>query len=355
VTAFGTLPDGRAVEAFIFADGDLTVRILTLGGIVQSLLVPDRDGQHADVVLGFARVEDYLKDTESHGALTGRYANRIAGGRFTLDGHDYRLSQNAGIDTLHGGARGFNRALWYVENANAKSLTLSHVSPDGDQGFPGTLAVTVTYTLADNALQIDFHATTDAPTVLNLCNHAYWDLGGRGSVLDHSLQVNADAFTPMNERFLVTGEIRDVSGTPFDFRKPARLETRAKDRAEPQIKLAGGVDHNFVLHHRAPGDLTTAAVLADDISGRVLEVQTTEPGLQVYTGNSLRSGPNGKNGAPYPRWSGIALETQHFPDSPNQPSSPSTVLRPGETFRSQTRFCFSTRSLADFGYMHEPK
>jgi aldose 1-epimerase len=344
VTPFGILPDSRTVDAFTLTNGDLTVRILTLGGIIQSLLAPDRDGKHADVVLGFATLEDYLQDTESHGALTGRYANRIAGGRFTLDGHEYRLSQNAGIDTLHGGAHGFNRALWRVEDATAKSLTLSHVSPDGDQGFPGALSVTVAYTLADNALQIDFQATTDAPTVLNLCNHAYWDLGGRGSILDHTLRVNADAFTPMNERFIVTGEIRDVTGTPFDFRAPARLEVRVKDRAEPQIKLAGGVDHNFVLRHRAPGDLTTAAILADDISGRVLEVQTTEPGLQVYTGNSLRGGPNGKNGAPYPRWSGIALETQHFPNSPNEPSFPSTVLRPGETFPSQTRFRFTTRA-----------
>jgi aldose 1-epimerase len=343
VTAFGTLPGGGAVEAFTLEDGDLSVRILTLGGIIQSLLAPDRNGQRADVVLGFATLEDYLKDAESHGALMGRYANRIAGARFTLDGREYHLSQNAGIDTLHGGAQGFNRALWRVEDATAKSLTLSHVSPDGDQGFPGTLSVTVTYTLANNALTLDFRATTDAPTVLNLCNHAYWDLGGRGIILDHTLQVSADAFTLMNERFIVTGEIRNVTGTPFDFRAPAGLEARVKDRAEPQIKLAGGIDHNFVLRHRTQGDLTTAAILTDEISGRALEVQTTEPGMQVYTGNSLRAGPNGKNGVPYPRWSGIALETQHFPNSPNEPSFPPTVLRPGETFRSQTRFRLSTQ------------
>lgn len=342
--AFGVLPDGRRVDAFVLTNADLSVRILTLGGIVQSLLAPDRDGHAADVVLGFPQLDGYVNDPAFHGALVGRFANRIANGRFMLDGHEHRLSQNLGVDTLHGGAHGFNTAVWEVEDVSGARLALSHRSADGDQGFPGNLIVRAIYTLcADSALQIDFEAEVDAPTVINLTNHTYWNLAGSADVLDHRLQIGADTFTPADARLLPTGEIRPVEGSPFDFRTATRLRERVTDIGDPQIAIAGGIDHNFVVRHREPGDLAHAATLSDESTGRGLEVWTTEPGIQVYTGNSLGSGANGKLGSPYPRWSGVALETQHFPNSPNEPTFPSTVLRPGATFRSQTRFCLKTK------------
>jgi aldose 1-epimerase len=337
---FGTLPDGRAVEAYTLAnDSGMSVRILTLGGIVQSVLLPDRLGTPCDVALGFLHLTGYLDDPAYHGALVGRYANRIAGGRFALDGITYELTRNDGRNTLHGGTRGLSAAIWSVENVDGSALVLSHLSPDGDQGFPGNLSVRATYALsAEDTLQLTFEASSDAPTVLNLSNHTYWNLSGEETILDHSLQVDASTFTPVDEQFVPTGEIRSVDGTSFDFRKPGRIRDTLLQSADPLFALAGGIDHNFILDRKDAGDLVRAATLAG--GGRHLAVWTTEPALQVYTGNSLAGGAMAKPGRPYPRWAGIALETQHFPNSPNEPSFPSTILRPGETFRSRTEFRF---------------
>jgi aldose 1-epimerase len=335
---YGTMPNGQTVEAYTLKNAQgVSVRILTYGGIIHSVMAPDREGALANVTLGLPDLATYLTARGHLGTLVGRFANRIAGGRFVLDGRTYELPKNNGENTLHGGPRGFDKAVWLVDDADDAHLALRHVSPNGDQGFPGNMTVRIRYSLTEeSALRIDYEAVTDAPTVVNLTNHAYWNLADRGDILDHELQVNADAFTPMNDQSIPTGEIRAVEGTPFDFRKPARLRERVQDAADPQIKSVGGIDHNYVLKHRMPAYLVHAATLSDETSGRALEVWTTEPGMQVYTGNGLGN-------APFPRWGGIALETQHFPNSPNEPSFPSTVLRPGETFRSSTEFVLKTR------------
>lgn len=340
---FGTLADGRHVERHRLQGSDgFAVDILNLGGILQRVFARDRDGRLADVALGYADLDAYLANPFFFGALIGRCANRIANGRIVIDGVTYLLSRNRGLETLHGGAGGFHKALWTVEAASSDRLHLSLESPDGDQGFPGRLRVDATYSLgADNALRLDFAATTSRPTAVNLTSHAYWNLAGAGEVLDHTLLVQADAFTPVDERTLPTGEIRAVEGSPFDFRVAARLRERVTHAADPQIALAGGLDHNSVLRGDAERPLACAARLFDPGSGRVLEIFTTEPGLQVYSGNRLGGGPAGKSGEPYPKWGGIALETQHFPDSPHQPGFPSILLRPGEVFRSSTEFRMS--------------
>ncbi|HEX4199384.1 MAG TPA: aldose epimerase family protein [Caulobacteraceae bacterium] len=342
---FGTLPDGRAVERHrLEGAGGVAVDILNFGGVIQRLFAPDRQGRLADVTLGFAGLDAYLANSSHLGALIGRCANRIGNGRIEIDGVTYLLSRNRGQDTLHGGDGGFHQALWTIEAAAPDQLHLSLESPDGDQGFPGAVRVDAVYRLSrESVLRLDFQATTTRPTVVNLTSHAYWNLAGEaaGDVLDHTLRIEADAFTPMNERFLPTGEIRAVEGSPFDFRKPARpLRERVMQTADPQIELAGGIDHNFVLRGGTDRQLAPAARLADPASGRMLEVATTEPGLQVYTGNGLQGGPAGKSGRPYPRWGGVALETQHFPDAPHHPAFPSILLRPGEVFTSSTEFRF---------------
>jgi aldose 1-epimerase len=339
----GPLPDGRNVEAYALKNANgLSARILTLGGALQSFFAPDRDGTLANITLGWPDAESYLTARGHLGVLVGRFANRIAGGRFTLDGKTYDIPRNAGENTLHGGTVGFNKAVWKVQDASAAHLVLSHISPDGDQGFPGTLTATVRYSLGDNdALQLDYMAVCDAPTVVNLTNHAYWNLAARGDVLDHTLQVDANAFTPVDATMIPTGAVQPVAGTPFDFRKATRLRERVTATDDPQIALANGIDHNFVITHRTPGDLEHAATVTDAASGRVMAVWTTEPGMQVYTANGLASDIPGTGGERYTRFGGIALETQHFPNSPNEPSFPSTALRPGETFRSTTRFVFT--------------
>jgi aldose 1-epimerase len=340
---FGTLADGRVVERHrLQTSGGLAVDILSLGGIIQRLFAPDRDGRLADVALGYAGLDAYLANPFFFGALIGRCANRIANGRIVIDGVTYLLSRNRGRETLHGGDGGFHKALWAVEAAAPDRLHLSLESPDGDQGFPGALRVDATYSLsADNALRLEFAATTSRPTVVNLTSHAYWNLAAAGEVLDHTLLVDADAFTPVDERTVPTGEIRAVDGTPFDFRVAARLGERVAQTSDPQIALAGGLDHNFVLRGNRARPLARAARLTDPASGRVLEIFTTEPGLQLYSGNRLGSGLAGKSGQPYPKWGGVALETQHFPDSAHQPGFPSIMLRPGEVFTSSTEFRFS--------------
>jgi aldose 1-epimerase len=339
---FGTLPDGRAVERYRLEDaGGVAVDVLTLGGIVQRVFAPDRNGRLADVALGFAELDAYLANPSYLGAIVGRCANRIADGRIVIDGVTYLLSRNRGRDTLHGGNGGFHQALWSVEAASNERLHLSLESPDGDQGFPGAVRVDAIYSLRrETGLRLDFEATTTRPTLVNLTSHAYWNLAGEGvgDVLDHELQVESDAFTPMTERFLPTGDIVPVEGTALDFRLTTALRERVMRIRDAQIALAGGIDHNFVLRAGPDRPLAHAARLSDPGSGRILEVFTTEPGLQVYTGNGLEGGPAGKSGQPYPRWGGVALETQHFPDAPHQPAFPSILLRPGEVFRSSTEF-----------------
>lgn len=319
------------------------VRILTFGAIVASVEAPDRDGVCRNVVLGHADLAGYVADTAYFGATIGRYANRIASGCFKLDGREYQLERNNPPNTLHGGLRGFDKAVWCAEpRAGVTAVTLRHRSADGDQGYPGTLDVAVTYMLSlDNVLTIDYAATTDRPTIINLTNHSYFNLAGEGTgdIYGHELTIAADAFTPVDATLVPTGERRAVAGTPFDFRTPLLIGPRLRD-ADEQLQRGRGYDHNFVLRG-AVGTLRPVARLHDPLSGRVLEISTTEPGIQVYSGNFLDGFLVGPSRCCYRQGDGICLETQHFPDSPNQPHFPSTVLRPGHAFRSTTvwRFC----------------
>ncbi len=337
------LADGREVKSFELANPNgVAVEILSLGGIIRKFLAPDREGELADIALGYADIEHYAVNTPHFGALIGRYANRIANAEFTLDGQHYVLEANRPPDMLHGGAKGFDKRLWSVAESAADRLKLTIDSPDGDAGFPGDVHVEATYSLsADNALRLDFNATTTKPTVIALTNHAYWNLSGTGEILDHVLEIAADAFTPAGPRLIPTGEIKPVAGTPFDFRKPHALRERVTQASDPQIALAGGIDHNFLLRAHAANSFKHAARLSDPKSGRVLTVLTTEPGIQIYTGNGLAGGPPGKSGRPYEKWEGIALETQHFPDSPHHSNFPSVVLRPGDRYRTSTVFRLS--------------
>ncbi|GIV60379.1 MAG: aldose 1-epimerase [Rhodothermaceae bacterium] len=346
--AFGETRDGVPVEAFRLVNArGASMQVLTYGGIITALTLPDRDGRFADVVLGFDTLEDYLHDTAYMGALIGRYANRIAGGRFALDGHTYTLARNEGPHHLHGGPRGFNRAVWRArpfENARGVGLVLHHTSPHGDQGYPGTLQVRVTYTLTDdNALCLDYFAETDAPTPVSLTQHLYFNLAGRGSILEHELQLLADHFTPTDATQIPTGAIRPVSGTPFDFTVPTPIG-RHIHAHDPQLRHGQGYDHFFVLRRNgtAPeGDtMVPAARVYEPTSGRRMTVYTTAPGVQFYAGNRL-DGRRGKNGHPYLPRTGFCLETQHFPDAPNQPTFPPAIVQPGHPYRSRTVFAFS--------------
>ena len=338
---YGTLADGREVTRFVLRNPRMEVGFISYGGTITSIRVPDREGRLAEVTLGHDTLEDYVEDSRWFGALVGRYANRIAGGRFSLDGRDYTLERNNGPHHLHGGSAGFHRVLWTVEacdSAAGPCATLRHTSPAGDGGYPGTLKVRVTYTLAhDDALIIDYHATTDAPTPVNLTQHSYFNLAGAGAgdILDHELRLNARAFTPVDAELIPTGEIRDLAGTPFDFTTPARIGSRI-DAADEQLTRCGGYDHNFLLDHPGEAGLSFAAGLLEPRSGRTLTVLTTEPGLQLYSGNALETAARR-----FGRRAGLTLETQHFPDSPNHPEFPSTVLRPGQDFRSRTVYAFS--------------
>ncbi|HKP75404.1 MAG TPA: aldose epimerase family protein [Longimicrobiaceae bacterium] len=327
---------------FTISAGGLTAVVLNYGAIVQSLRAPDRDGNVADVVLGYDTEAEYEGDEFYLGAVVGRSAGRIRGAGFTLDGERVRLSANDGANHLHGGFRGFGKATWQAlafEDASGAGVVLEHVSSDGDEGYPGNLAVRVTYTLThDAALRVDFHATTDRATPVNLTQHAYFNLAGEGSgdVLGHELQIAASAYTPLGVNLIPTGEIAAVEGTPLDFRRPRAIGERI-GAADEQLRIARGYDHNFVLD--GPGD-AAAARLRDPRSGRVLELFTSEPGMQLYTGNFLDA--TGKRGHRYGPRAGVCLETQHFPDAPNQPGFPSTILRPGQEYRSRTEFRFST-------------
>jgi len=346
-SSYGKTTDGQAVDLYVLTNANgMEVAITNYGATVVSLKVPDRSGGFADVVLGFDKFDGYLGNEPYFGAVVGRYGNRIAGGRFTLDGHEYHLAQNDGKNTLHGGLKGFDKRVWSVKDVSkndAPAIQLSYLSKDGEEGYPGNLSATVTYTLtARNELRIDYAATTDKPTVHNLTNHSYFNLAGEGNgdVLSHLMTIHADRFTPVDATLIPTGELQSVAGTPLDFRAPAAIGARI-DADHEQIKLGHGYDHNFVLNRKG-GELFLAARITEPTSGRVMEVLTTQPGLQFYTGNFLDGTIHGKGGKVYGRRSAFCMETQHFPDSPNQPKFPSVVLKPGERFTSTTVFRFST-------------
>lgn len=337
---FGKTTDGKPVELYTLANSHgVQATITTYGGILVSLSTPDRGGQPGDIVLGFDKLESYLGEHPYFGALIGRYGNRIAKGRFTLNGVEYKLAQNNGENNLHGGPLGFDRAVWQVKNAGPHLLELGYLSKDGEEGFPGNLAVTVRYTLTDaNELAIDYRATTDRDTVVNLTSHSYFNLACQGDNLGHLLTLNADRMTPVDAGLIPTGELRSVAGTPFDFRQPVAIGARI-DQDDEQLKLGGGYDHNFVLNRSGEG-LCPVAKVVEPATGRVLEVFTTEPGVQFYSGNFIGD-MAGKGGRRYGRRSGFCLETQHYPDSPNQPAFPTTVLKPGQSYHSTTVHRFS--------------
>jgi len=342
--AFGRMPDGTAVDLFTLSNGGIEVRILTYGGTIQSLQIPDRHGKMADVVLGYDTLGGYLsKDDPYFGALIGRFANRIANGRFELDGHTYTIPTNNGPNALHGGPRGFDKVVWKAKQIR-DGIELSYLSPDGDQGFPGTLTAIVRYTLRGHALRINYTAMTDRPTEVNLTNHTYFALAGQGTndILEHELTIAASRFTPVDSNLIPTGELRSVEGTPFDFRRTHRIGERI-ERDEEQLRFGRGYDHNWVLDNNSSGRLVKAAELYERNSGRVLEVLTTQPGLQFYSGNFLDGTIVGKAGQVYKHYYGLCLETQHFPDSPNHANFPSTELKPGEKYHSTTIFHFGIR------------
>ncbi len=341
VRPYGTMPDGTPVEVLTLGDdAGLRVEIITYGGAVIAIEAPDRSGARENVVLSLPSLADYIGHRAFFGALIGRYANRIGGAAFDLDGRRYRVSANEGENCLHGGRVGFDKAVWtVVESADAPEprLTLRHVSADGDQGFPGEVALDVTYTVSGSTLRIDYRATTDRPTVVNFTNHAYFNLGAP-DILAHEVTIAANAFTPVDAQLIPTGEIRNVAGTPFDFRAPQAIGARI-GAADEQLARGLGYDHNFVLDGN--GGLRFAARVREPASGRVLEVFTTQPGIQFYSGNQLDGSLRGPNGEVWRRHAGFCLETQHFPDSPNKPAFPTTVLRLGEAFVSTTEYRFS--------------
>ena len=370
--ATGVTFDGKEIEEYTLRNSHgMEVRALTYGGIIRVLQVPDKSGHVADVVLGFDTPKGYLSDPPPpyFGAIIGRYGNRIADGKFTLDGHTYTLPKNNGPNSLHGGDRGFDKRMWKAEarqNAAGASVVFSRLSPDGEEGYPGNLQVRVTYTLTnDNDLIVDYHATTDKATPVNLTQHSYFNLAGEGSgdILSQELMINADRYTPVDDTLIPTGQLAPVQGTPFDFRTPTAIGARI-NADDPQIKKGPGYDHNWVLNAgggaRGPGsgarsgeggaqraaggaNLVLAARLTDPKSGRTLEIRTTEPGLQFYSGNFLDGTISGKHGHVYGKRSALCLETQHFPDSPNHANFPSTILRPGQTYETRTVFHFSAR------------
>ncbi len=339
--AFGHTPEGTPVDIYSLVEGKVAVRIMTYGGIVVSVRTPDRNGKLDDVVLGCDSVEQYVAQTAHFGGIIGRYANRIAHGSFQLDGHTYSTPKNDGDNTLHGGTRGFDKVVWTAREI-PNGIELTYLSKDGDQGFPGNLSTTVRYTLSGGGLRMEYSATTDKDTVLNLTNHSYFNLKGqgKGDVLGHVLKIDASHFTPVDANLIPTGELKSVEGTPFDFRTAHAIGERI-EADDPQLRLGHGYDHNFALDH-APGQMAEAAEVYEPTTGRILRVLTTEPGVQLYTGNFLDGSITGKEGRVYKRRYAFCLETQHFPDSPNHPSFPSTELKPGQKFHSVTVFEFSS-------------
>jgi aldose 1-epimerase len=346
---FGKTADGQEVDLYKLTNKNgVEASIMNYGGVVVSLKAPDRSGKLDDVVLGFDTLDGYLKPNPYFGALIGRYGNRIAKGKFKLDGVEYTLAKNNGENALHGGLKGFDKVVWKardVSTSEAPALELTYLSKDGEEGYPGNLSVTVVYSLNDkNELKIDYSATTDKDTVVNLTNHSYFNLAGQGEgdILGHLLMLNADKFTPIDAGLIPTGELRSVAGTPFDFRQPTAIGARINQKDE-QLVRGKGYDHNFVLNGTA-GTMRLAARVLEPKSGRVLEVETVEPGIQFYSGNFLDGTITGKGGKVYQQRYGFCLETQHFPDSPNKPSFPSTVLKPGERYHTTTIYRFTTQS-----------
>jgi aldose 1-epimerase len=353
VDDYGITADGIPVEEYTLTNAHhMEVKIITYGGIITSIKVPDRKGQFTNVVLGFDNLQDYEAKSPYFGCITGRYANRIAGGKFTLDGVEYQLDINNGPNHLHGGFKGFDKQVWEVTKEiiepKAVGIELHYLSPDLDQKYPGALDTYVTYRLTDkNSIRIDYKATTDAPTIVNLTNHSYWNLKGEGEcdINDHILKINADYYTPDDENLIPTGEIAPVAGTPFDFRMPKPISKGLRSD-DPQVVIGRGWDHNWVLNRPSFDDksLIFAASVYEQKSGRVLEIWTTEPGIQFYSGNFLDGTIYGTSHRAYRQGDGLALETQHFPDSPNHDNFPSTVLRPGQTYETTTIFKLKVRS-----------
>ncbi len=343
---FGKTKDGISVDLYSLTNANgMKVSITTYGGIITSIIVPDKDGHMGDVVLGFDNLDDYMNKSPYFGCIVGRYGNRIAKGKFTLNGKTYTLAVNNGPNHLHGGIVGFDKVVWNAEEVRGGDyvgLKLSYLSKDGEEGYPGNLSVIVTYLLTnDNEIKIQYEATTDQPTLCNLTNHSYFNLadGGASTILDHELMIDADSITPIDETSIPTGEFMPVEGTPFDFRKPKKIGLDINDD-DQQIRNGQGYDHNFVLNGKA-GTLRLVARAVDPSTGRVLEVLTEEPGVQLYTGNFLDGSITGKGGIVYGYRHGFCLETQHYPDSPNHPNFPSTVLNPGEKYQTTTIYKFS--------------
>lgn len=344
---FDRTPDGQSVDLVTLRNqAGLEVRIVTYGATILSLKTPDRAGALDDIALGFDTFAPYVDKSPYFGAVVGRYGNRIAKGKFTLDGHTYTLATNNGANHLHGGVKGFDKKVWKADtfqNASGVGVKLSYTSADGEEGYPGTLAADVTYTLNDqNQLIVDYHATSDKATVVNLTQHTYFNLAGgkANDILGHELMLNADRYTPVDDTLIPTGELAPVAGTPFDFRTATTIGARIGQDNE-QLKRGKGYDHNWVLTRQGDG-LSLAARVVEPTTGRTLEISTTEPGIQFYSGNFLDGTLTGKGGRVYPQRSGFCLETQHFPDSPNHANFPSTVLRPGQDYKSQTVFTFGT-------------
>jgi len=341
VTPFGVMPNGAQVEEIALKRGALSCRILTYGGTIRTLTVPDRTGRPVDVVLGLDSLEDYRRHTKHYGALIGRFANRIGGARFTLGGREYLLAANdRGTNHLHGGPTGFDRQVWTVETASQDAVTLSLFSPDGHEGYPGGLFVWVTYTLTEQGLEIEYSAVCARDTLCSLTNHSYFNLSGHdsGPVSDQTIQIFADRYTPTDSASIPTGEIAPVEGTPMDLRKSTPIGAHVDD-GFPQLVMAGGYDHNWVLNAQS-GELALAARAVSPRTGIVMETWTTLPGVQFYSGNYLDGGPAGKGGAPYAKRWAFCLETQYFPDAPNHPGFPSAVLRAGERYKQKTAYRF---------------
>lgn len=344
--AFGKMPDGTPVDLYTLRNRHgVEAKISNYGGIVVSIKVPDRNGEFGDVVLGYDNLEGYLKENPFFGAMVGRYGNRIANAKFMLNGKEYKLAANNGPNSLHGGLNGFDKMVWQgksLATPEGPALELSYVSKDGEEGFPGNLSVTAIYSLTDdNGLKLQYTATTDKETIVNLTQHSYFNLAGKGDVLKHEVMINADKFTPTDKTLIPTGELRPVKGTPFDFRKPTAIGARINQDDE-QLKLAAGYDQNWVID-KAPGKLGLMARVYEPTTGRVLEVLSTEPGLQFYTGNHLSGKISGKGGWVYKARDAFCMEPEHFPDSPNHPDFPSVVLKPGQEFHNTIIYRFSVK------------
>ncbi|MFI5252171.1 MAG: aldose epimerase family protein [Bacteroidota bacterium] len=345
---WGSTADGTPVELYTLVNpGGMKARITNYGGILVLLRIPGKNGSFDDVVLGFDSLAEYLRRNPHLGCVVGRYANRIAGGKFSLNGKEYHLAVNAGRNSLHGGLKGFDKVVWIGTMQKGKqdqSVILTYLSKDGEEGYPGNLNVEVVYTLTDNnELKIEYSAVTDKPTILNLTHHSYFNLAGagKGDILNHEMTINADKFTPIDSEMIPTGELKEVAGTPFDFRKPVQIGARINTDNE-QLRYGKGYDHNYVLDKKG-NELSFAASVYEKSTGRVMEVFTTEPGVQFYTGNFLDGSYIGKSGIAYNQRYGFCLETQHFPDSPNKTQFPPVILNPGVSFTSTTMYKFSIR------------